>query len=163
MTGELSQFINNNFSFLFILLAIVHSLVAISLYKQPPARSLLKYLLIYAIGLQGIFAGLGHIFFANTLAQGIGWPTGSPFQFQVGISNLGMGVLGLLCAWKDEDFWLATVIISSVFLFGAGISHVRQIILMKNYTSLNAGSILYSDVLVPFVIIILYVIDRKKL
>ncbi len=44
------------------------------------------------------------------VAASIGWPAGSPFQFEVGIANLSFGILGILCLKFMDNFWTATVI-----------------------------------------------------
>jgi hypothetical protein len=54
---------------------------------------LLRYAFVFPVGLMGLWAALGHIAFPLRAAQAIGWQT-SPFQFEVGVANLGIGPLG---------------------------------------------------------------------
>ena len=85
----------------------------------------------------------------------------SPFQFEVALHNLAVGVLGVLCFWVRGDFWSATVIAFAVFGIGAAYGHIRDIRLSHNYAPGNAGPILYiSDILLPLQLIVLLVAYR---
>ena len=52
---------------------------------------LLRYLFLFPLGVQGLWAFVGHVFFAEQSAASIGWAT-SPFQYEVGVANLGLGL-----------------------------------------------------------------------
>jgi hypothetical protein len=65
-------------------------------------------------------------------------------------------VLGVLCPTYGSDFWLATIIVSSIFLLGAAAGHVKQMIVAKNFAPGNAGAVFAADVLVPVFLIVLY-------
>lgn len=56
----------------------------------------------------------------------------------------------------ERPFWLATIIVASIFLFGAAIGHVRQLVASHNRSPGNAGAILYTDILIPLIVIALY-------
>ena len=60
--------------------------------------------LVYLIGVAGIIGATGHLFKADDVARSIGWPTGSPFQWEVGVADLGWGVLGVLSPSYGRDF-----------------------------------------------------------
>jgi len=72
--------------------------------------------LVFLVGVAGIIGATGHLFKADDVARSIGWPPGSPFQWEVGVADLGWGVLGVLSPTYGRDFWLATIIVSSIFL-----------------------------------------------
>jgi len=78
----------------------------------------LSNLLVIAVGYQMFFFGLFHVFFGNKIAGYIGWEKGSPFQYEVGIAGMAIGALGILCTWFTGSFWLATIIASSIFMWG---------------------------------------------
>lgn len=122
---------------------------------------LLLYLLAIAVGVGGLWGFIGHVFFADRVAAYIGWPQGSPFQFEVGIANLAFGILGLLCIRIRGDFWTATIISSSTFLLGDAYGHIRDIIVNGNYAPGNAGAPLYLDVIIPVLLISLLVTLRN--
>jgi hypothetical protein len=112
--------------------------------------------LVYLVGVAGIIGATGHLLKADDVARSIGWPPGSPFQWEVGVADLGWGVLGILCPTYGSDFWLATIIVSSIFLLGAAAGHVKQMLVAKNFAPGNAGAVFAADVLVPVFLIVLY-------
>jgi hypothetical protein len=92
----------------------------------------------FAIGLNGVFSGfIPHVFFADAIAMKIGWPTGSPFQFEVGVHDGCWGLLGLLAARYKGGFLQATAIGWSVFLLFAGGNHLKQTVLNGDYAPYN--------------------------
>ncbi len=120
-------------------------------------RYLLENLLEIGLGYQMLFFGIFHIFFGDKIAQFIGWEKGSPFQYEVGLADFGMGVLGIMCGYYSGSFWLATIVISSVFLWGCVIGHLRDMIKNKNFNPGSAGFIFWWGLLMPLAMIILYV------
>lgn len=57
------------------------------------ADTLLRGIFLFPVGLMSLWAATGHIFFPQQAAAAIGWQT-SPFQFEVGVANLGIGLAG---------------------------------------------------------------------
>lgn len=84
------------------------------------------------------------------------------FQFEIGIANLAVGIAGVLCVWFGAGFKLATVLINSIFLFGAAYGHFVQ--LAKGDTSpYNTGVFLYfGDIIIPAIILILMLVYYIK-
>lgn len=76
------------------------------------------------------------------------------------MANLAFGALGILCYWLRSAFWTAIVIAASVWLLGNAAGHIEQIIVAQNYQPNNAGAALYSDIVVPLLIIALLVYYR---
>ena len=82
------------------------------------------------VGVIGLPLGfIPHVFFADETARAIGWPTGSPFQFEVGVHDGACGVLGFLCIWIGGTFWLATGLGWALFMLGATYGHIRETVL----------------------------------
>jgi len=130
--------------------------------NQSYSSCLLPYLLFLSVGLVGLWAFVGHVFFPQFSAQAIGWET-SPFQFEVGMTNLSYGLLGCLSFFKRSwGLWLGTTIGSSVFLFGAGLGHIYQIIEHHNFSFDNAGPILFTDIIMPVIMVSLLYVNRKN-
>jgi uncharacterized protein DUF6790 len=114
--------------------------------------------LIYGVGVGGLVAAIGHTFFADQVATSIGWPTKTGFQFEVAMTNLGLGVIGNWCAFTNSrGFWLATIVMATVFLVGAASGHLREMITKKNFAVNNAGFVFYWDLVMPAALIALYV------
>ncbi len=102
---------------------------------------------------------IAHTIFADKTAAYIGWPAGNPFQYEVAVANLSYGILGILCIWLKDKFWIATFIGFSVLYFGAAYGHIVQILTHHNYSPGNAGSPLIYDIAAPligFALLILY-------
>lgn len=131
-----------------------------ALTREGIARIVLLWLLVIGVGLGGIMAFIGHTVFASSTAASIGWPAGNPFQTEVAVANLAVGVLGVLCYWLRDNFWVATVIANSVFQLGAAVVHINQIVVAQNYSPNNAGIVLYTDILVPLILIALLISHR---
>ena len=128
-----------------------------ALTREGITKILLLWLLVIGVGLGGIMAFIGHTVFASSTAASIGWPAGNPFQTEVAVANLAIGVLGVLCYWLRDNFWVATVIANSIFQLGAAVVHINQIVVAHNYQPNNAGIVLYTDILVPLILIALLI------
>jgi hypothetical protein len=102
----------------------------------------------YLIGAQALGGGLGHMFYGPPIAESIGWKP-SPFQWEVGGANLGIGIAGVFASNFNTDYWLAVIIVALVFLWVAGVGHIREIITARNFSVNNAGPIMFLDFLVP--------------
>ena len=140
----------------FILFFTARELLRLDWPERTPAR-VVELALLYILGIGGfggVIGGFLHIFAGDSLAASIGWPTGNPFQLEVGFASIGIGVIGFLCFWRRE-FWLPTVIARSIFSLGAGVTHVVDLIERGNFAPGNAGPILYVDFLVPMILIAL--------
>ena len=96
---------------LWIIVSILHIVIA----KTPIIETLLMYFLVINIGISGLYAFVGHAFSSKKVAEYIGWPSGNPFQFEVAVTNLSFGLLGILCIWFRDGFWIATAIGYSIF------------------------------------------------
>jgi hypothetical protein len=149
-------------SLVFLVLGLVVGAVHVYLDKQPRTRVrvaqiFLLWFLVIIVGVTGVFAFIGHTVYADATAQSIGWPTGNPFQSEVAVANLSVGVLGILCYWMRGNFWIATVIGFSVWWLGDAVVHIRSIVVEANYAPDNAGVTFYLDILVPVLLIALLV------
>jgi hypothetical protein len=115
--------------------------------------------LTWLVGVSGIVLASGHLFMPAPVAASIGWPP-SRFQFEVGLANLGYGVAGVMAPSFGRGFWLATIVVFSIYMLGAAAGHVRSMIAEHNFAPGNAGYIFWYDVLAPAFLIALYVATR---
>ena len=84
------------------------------------------------LGLGYLYAGLGHLFVADKVAESIGWPVGSPFQREVGMWDAAMGIVALLCLkFRDTGFWTATILGIGIFSVAAGLGHVYEMVVTR--------------------------------
>ena len=154
------------YTIVFLGLTVVVALTHLLLGKRPRTAKrivgiFLLYLLVINIGLTGLFAFYGHTFMADEVARNIGWAPGSHFQFEVAVANLAFGVLGVLCIWLRGNFWLATGLGKSVFLFGAAFGHIRDAMANKNFAPYNVGPVLFiGDIFIPILILSLLLANK---
>ena len=122
---------------------------------------LLRYLFLFPLGLQGLWAFIGHVFFAEQAAASIGWAN-TPFQYEVGVANLGLGLAAIYAAFKGFEARLAVAIVGACFLIGAGVIHIVDIVGQGNLAPGNAGLILVTDFLTPLAILVLLAFASEK-
>jgi hypothetical protein len=108
---------------------------------------LIYFLFIY-VGLLGLFTAYFHVFEPNRASASIGWAP-SPFEYEVGMADLTMGVLGVLCIVFRQEFWLATAIGNAVWFLGDAVGHVKEMTLHNNHAENNAGIFLVFEFAVP--------------
>ncbi|MGZ7118318.1 MAG: DUF6790 family protein [Methanobacterium sp.] len=148
--------------YIFLFITIIGAVLHLFLTKAPKTKNrlfevFLMWFLFIMVGIGSIWAFMGHVFLADAIAATIGWPAGSPFQYEVGIANLSYGILGILCLKFRDNFWTATVIAISVFYFGAAYGHVINMMQTGNMTPGNAGFALYIDIIIPIILICLLI------
>lgn len=165
MLNNLIATLLSNFTVTMISLGIV--LAIISIYRSPLPRNqalisdrLLAYQLLCAVGISGVYFCIYHTIFSDYSAHFIGWQP-SPFQYEVGMANLALGVLGLMAFRADAGFRAATVIGTTVILVGAWAGHVYQQVVNQNFAPGNAGSIFYTDLIIPALLMTLYLIRYR--
>ena len=101
---------------------ILAGIAQVLLLDTPAVEAFLLAFLVVVVGIQGIWAFLGHYFRSDEIAAFIGWPADNPFQKEVAFGNLAFGVLGVLFFWFRGRFWISTAIGISVFMLGAAMS-----------------------------------------
>src|SRR5262249_24544113 len=83
-------------------------------------------------------------------ASNIGWAD-SPFQAEVGYASLGFAAIGLLAFKGNCMVRLAAILGPTMFCWGAAAVHIRDIAATGNLAPGNAGTMLYSDILLPII------------
>lgn len=102
---------------------------------------------VYMIGWAGIGAGISHIFFGGRISRTIGFDK-SPYELEVGFADLAFGVAGVVAASFSTDYWLAVILMSSIYRVGCGFGHIRSIVRERNY-AINNTAILFVNFVVP--------------
>ncbi len=153
--------------FVFVILALLGASVHLALSPKRRSSSVaiaetyLLYLLVIYVGLMGLLTAYAHVFRPVQTSASIGWMT-SPYEYEVGMADLTVGVLGVLCMWFRGNFWLATAIANAVWLLGDAVGHVRQVVENNNHAENNSGLFLYLEFIVPLVILALTLYVRRK-
>ena len=135
-----------------LLVTVIVAVLNLFLSKVPKTKNrvfelFLLWFLVITVGIGGIWNFIDHVFVADMTVALIE----NPFQFEVGIANLSLGILGLLC-WKlRNSFWTATGIAFFTFYVGTAYGHIVTILQTGQLE--NAGfSIWMWDVIIPVLI-----------
>jgi hypothetical protein len=145
-----------------VLLPVVHLFISkVPRTKIRVIRILLLYALVLGVGVIGLPLGfIPHVFFADETAKMIGWPPGSPFQFEVGVHDGAWGVLGFLCIWIGGTFWLATGLGWAFFMLGATYGHIHQMVKHGNYAPYNFLTIFSDGFIGVWLLVLLFLYWR---
>jgi hypothetical protein len=151
--ASLIAFVLSNYPLTFFVLGIVAAGIAITLKPggftlANMAEELLAYFILFSITLTFLYNFVMHVFFSKVAAAYVGWAV-SPFQHEVGFASVGFAAVGLLAFKGDFRVRLAAILGPALFLWGAAIGHVQQIIVAADYAQNNAGILLYTDIFVP--------------
>ena len=155
------------FQVIFTLIAVVGASVHLAFSPKRRSRgaaiagTYLLYLLFFYVGLMGLLTAYAHVFRPAETSASIGWST-SPYEYEVGMADLTVGVLGILCLKFRGDFWLATAIANAVWLLGDAVGHVRQMTLNNNHASNNSGIFLVTEIIMPLVVLALTLYHRRR-
>lgn len=128
--------------------------------KPKIIEILLLYQIVFSLGLTSLMAFFGFTFMADYIAQLTDWPA-CPFEQQLGNVNLAFGVLGLMSIAYRGYFWTATVIGFSVWILSDGLQHLYKAMMENNLSAGNVGVPLWTDFIVPVVLLILLALYCK--
>lgn len=147
MIAESVAFVLRNLPAFLFVSGVLLAAVRRNSHWSTPER-FLSWILLLPLGVTGLWAGLFHLFMPTVAADLIGWQT-SPFQFEVGMADLAIGVTAFLSFWCSLPFKAAAVWVSSIFLLGDAIGHVHQMLATSNFAPGNAGVPFLMDVICP--------------
>ena len=90
-----------------------------------------------------------HSVFGDFAAKTIGWAQ-SPFQMELALSSLGVGVMAFLLYSPRRAFRgkVALVIATVIFGWGAALGHVYQMVVNHDYAVNNTGLLLWPDIVI---------------
>lgn len=166
LIGGAIALVLSNFTLSFLLVGLAVALAAILRSPRPRTASLvvealLRWFLFFSIGASFLFNAVMHIAFGRMAAAFIGWAD-SPFQFEVGTASLGFAAVGFLAAFRGFEMRLAAVLGPAMFLLGAAAGHVHQMAAAGNFAPGNAGSVFWTDILVPLLGFGLLALSRRN-
>ncbi len=113
---------------------------------EPTAAGYIRWLLYFA-GFVFLSSFVMHSVFAKKLAKSIGWKTNG-FQYEIAFVSLGLGLGCFYSVYHGLEAWTAISLPIISFLFLAGLNHLKEIIVQKNYAP-NNTLILISDFGLP--------------
>ena len=144
-----------------VMLALAFLLAAVMSGPRSFAARLLDWILLPAIGVTGLWAAFYHVAFGDMAAAYIGWAP-SPFQFEVGMADLAVGVTAVAAFWRGMEFKAAAILAASVFLLGDAVGHVHQMMTAGNFAAGNAGVPFFTDIVVPALAIGLWLVAWRE-
>ena len=153
LIGQIIAFVLMNFTATFTVFGLVIACIVI-LSKRPGRhgafQTLLSWFLLFGIGITYIFNGIMHTVFGDLSASLIGWENNG-FQAEVGFASFGMGLVAIVASPKrmPDSLKFAALITPACFLWGAAGTHIADIIERGNFSSHNAGTVLYTDIIIP--------------
>ena len=153
------RFVLHNLPALLLVVALV--IAAAQRDRGSAAERFLSWILLLPIGVTGLWAGAFHVFLPGTAAALIGWEA-SPFQFEVGMADLAIGVTACISFWRDLSFKAAAASAASIFLLGDAVGHVRQMVVARNFAPGNAGVPFYMDIICPLLAIALLLVASQR-
>jgi Family of unknown function (DUF6790) len=144
-------FVLADFPLTFFVLGLVAAGIAIALNPEgftlaTVAEELLAYFILFSITGYFLYNFVMQVFFSELAAAYGGWAT-SPFQHEVGYASVGFAAVGLLAFKGDFGVRRAAILGPALFLWGAAIGHIQQIIVAADYAPSNDGIVLYGDIL----------------
>lgn len=153
---------------IYVQLAVTVVSILVHLYTTRNTKrreSIVEIITVYVIGLSGWFgmmSGLfGHIIYADQVATGIGWPLNSGFQMELGFASIGIGMVGFLSFW-NRTYWLPSIIMRTIFGWGAGFTHTLHMVQHNNFSPGNIGIILYWDFIWPAISVLLFILYKLE-
>ncbi|WP_338556858.1 DUF6790 family protein [Erwinia sp. E_sp_B04_7] len=137
-----------------LLLSVIYTRKTIS-----RAENFLSWLLLLSIGFTSLWAGLYHTLWPQTAAAFIGWQS-SPFQFEMGMSDIALGIVAMVSFWRTLEFKSAVVMLVAIEFAGLAYGHFHQIARAGDYQAGNAGVLLgltiIQIVLLPLLLILAF-------
>ena len=125
--------------------AIMFGLAILIALVRHDGRSLavrvLDWLILLSVGVASFWAGAFHVFFPAIAAESIGWQV-SPFQFEIGVADMAIGIVAIVSFWRSLAFKSAVVCYVVLFFIGVAIGHVRDALEAGNFAANNFGLLL---------------------
>lgn len=92
--------------------------------------------LLFFCGFAFISASVMHSLFAKKMAKTIGWVTNG-FQYEIAAVSLGLGVSCFYALYWGRSAQITISIPVVAFLFFAGINHLKEVVINKNFAPNN--------------------------
>ena len=164
MIGSILFLVLGNFTVTFFVVGLIASAVALARAPKPltglvVADRLLRYFVLFSIGISFLYNFVFHVFAGQFAASLIGWPD-SPFQAEVGYASLGFGLVGLFAYRSTLAVRGVAVLGPACFLLGAAVGHIIDIVTTGNNAPGNSGAILYTDIALPVIGAVLWFAQR---
>jgi hypothetical protein len=129
--------------------------------KRHVVETFLRSFLFFIYGIGGLIGFISLIFMPERTIHLIGWTSGSPFQFEMGIFHLAYGVIGIMTLFYKEVFWFASVVMMTIIGWGFGIGLAMNLHQQDTYMPSLIRGYMWSDFIYPAIILILFIAHMK--
>jgi hypothetical protein len=170
IAGILAALIGNYMTTLFVV-GLLIATIQVLRHRGPRTAGFvggtyLNGFVFWAIGIGQIVNFVMHSFFGDYAAKSIGWAQ-SPFQLELALSSLGVGVMALIVGRKRSPLQgkVGIVIAAAIFGLGAAAGHIYQMVVNHDYAANNTGLLLASDIainLIGIAFVIWHVVARRR-
>lgn len=161
--GDYINLVLSNFGLAMFVLAVffivLHKLIVRG--RLSSDEIVYRWMALLPLGVTMIYTFVIHAFYPELADKNIGWAA-SPFETEVAIADLALGVVAVLSFNASFGFRLATVLANSIFLLGCASNHIYLMIMQGNYNVGNAGSWLWLDDLILPLILLLCIIGLSR-
>lgn len=124
-------------------LLCIAAIACAALSRQPGhwSRRYLAWILLLAVGVDSLWAGIFHVFFPAIASAQIGWQQ-SPFEFEVGVADISLGLIAVMSFWRSLAFQSAVAMYAILFYAGVSIGHFVQAFGHGDFSPDNFGALL---------------------
>lgn len=147
MLQDAVVYILRNFPLTMLIIALLTPMLGRNHFKKRFCLAMF----LFPVGFSGVWGFFMHAFYLEVASSTIKWGA-SPFELEVALANLAFGVSGIVAALSSRSYKMAVALMTTIFLWGDALGHIQQIILAHNYNSANAGTILFTDILIPLLL-----------
>jgi hypothetical protein len=148
---QIIGFLLSNFTLNFLVIAAIATVISVSRKgRDHLPEAAIAYYCLFAMGFTFLANFVMHLFYGEMIAAFIGWDD-SPFQAEVAWASLGYALIGFLAFRGGFEMRLAAVAAPSIFLLGAAVGHVYQMVTAHNFAPGNAGVVFWTDIFVPII------------
>ena len=113
-----------------VLFILLHKIIVRGRVRSD--ENVYRWMALFPLGVGCIYLFILQVFYPEIPMIEQIWPE-SPYQFQVGMADLAIGITAILSFNASYGFRLATVMISVVFLMGSAYPHLYPIVTQPTY------------------------------
>lgn len=147
MIAETIRYVLSNLPLLLCIAAVLCA--AVFDRETPWPQRYLSWTLLLAVGFDGVWAGVFHVFFPGTASAQLGWQA-SPFETKISIADISLGIVAMIAFWRSLAFQNAIALYAVLFYVGVSIGHFVQAFAHGDYSADNFGLLLILTILRAF-------------
>jgi hypothetical protein len=143
---------------------VLATMMASLLHQKPLCTpwplALQRGLLFWGIGVLSLMNAYDYTGLGIEAAHRMGWPAGSPFQHQVAMAHLALGVLGIASEWIPT-FRAPTAIGASIFLLGCGWDLFAELLVQRPIAWQAGIELWLHDTTIPVMLLLLTLVSQE--